>query len=93
MSYDYAVFESHNPIRALDWRWQRAGYLAGRRRRRSRETDDAETIRAAEFRRSLARCTSDLERLDLIARMPQVAGAHAKRRERETRHSVKQRSR
>jgi hypothetical protein len=69
----------HDPFEALDRRWLRAGYLVERDLPPSPRHDDAWVGRATAYRRALAACRDDEDRLRLAERMPAVAQAHALR--------------
>lgn len=70
------INRADNPRRPVDWRWQRAGELAeGARVARGR--DDAGVLQARKFRRLLARCRSDEDRLIALDACPALYEAHA----------------
>ena len=65
-----------NPRRPPDWRWQRAGELIdGARVARGR--DDAGVRQAMKFRRLLARCRNDEDRLIALDACPALYEAHS----------------
>jgi hypothetical protein len=45
----FAEFQRHNPMRPVDWRWQRAEYLVGAGKHHCRHRDDEATGRAVEY--------------------------------------------
>jgi hypothetical protein len=67
------------PLQPLDRRWLRAGYLVERDLSPSPHHDDAWVGRAVAYRRALAACRDDEDRLGLAERLPAVAQAHALR--------------
>ena len=70
------INRADNPRRPSDWRWQRAGELVeGARIARGR--DDADVRQAYKFRRLLARCSSDEDRLVALDACPALYEAHA----------------
>jgi hypothetical protein len=69
----------HDPLQPLDRRWLRAGYLVEHDLPPSPRHDDAWVERAVAYRRALAACGDDEDRLRLAERMPAVAQAHALR--------------
>jgi hypothetical protein len=69
----------HDPFEPPDRRWLRAGYLVECGQPPSPRHDDAWVERAVAYRRALAACRDDEERLRLAERVPAVAQAHALR--------------
>jgi hypothetical protein len=70
------INRADNPRRPPDWRWQRAGELIdGARVARGR--DDAGVRQAAKFRRLLARCQTDEDRLVALDACPALYEAHS----------------
>jgi hypothetical protein len=67
---------SDNPRRVPDWRWQRAGELIeGARVARGRDDDGVR--QATKFRRLLARCQTDEDRLVALDACPALYEAHS----------------
>ena len=56
----YCEYQSHNPFRPPDWRWDRANDLVNRRRYYSKKRDDTATGIAVRYLRDMARCYSEL---------------------------------
>jgi len=70
------TYRVDNPRRVPDWRWQRAGELVdGGRVARGR--DDAGVRQAVKFRRLLARCQTDDDRLVALDACPALYEAHS----------------
>jgi hypothetical protein len=66
----------HDPFKPLDRRWLRAGHLVESGLSPSPHHDDAWVERAVAYRRALAACRDDEDRLRLAERLPAVAEAH-----------------
>src|SRR4051794_38790285 len=64
-----------SPFRPLDWRWERAGLLLGRRDRRRRR-DDGRVLAARRFRSALARAWGDVNHPGLTRDHPEILGAY-----------------
>lgn len=69
--------QRYNPIRSVDWRWQRAMRLTENHKRLTHRLDDNETLAAAKFIRASGRCQTDKENARLATKMPSVAAAQA----------------
>lgn len=66
------TFRPDNVRRVPDWRWQRAGEVVDSGGRIVRRRDDALVREACKFRRLLARCQSDEDRLEALDACPEL---------------------
>lgn len=71
----YTRLQNANPLRPVDWRWQRAHSLVERGCYYVRRRDDEMTGRAVYFLRGLRRCTTPAQRARLQRDMPTLAEA------------------
>jgi hypothetical protein len=73
----FSFFEQHNPVRALQWRWNRACWLAKRYRYAPRCQDDPQTLQAFRFIRAMNAYRTAASRNQARKDFPDHAAAHA----------------
>lgn len=73
----YQHYQTYNPHRAPDWRYNRALEVASSRKRASRRVDDAATFQAIRFLRAYRQLTDDREREYLFQHDMGLYYAHA----------------
>jgi len=66
----------HDPFMLVDWRWQRASFLASEPTALAHEEDDEWVRKALDFQEALARCRSETDRHRLAHTMPALWQAH-----------------
>jgi len=69
-------FSPRNPFRPVHWRWERSGLIVDGRLPFSRKRDDAWTLKAARFRKKLAKCKDAYDEGCLSEEAPDVYWAY-----------------
>lgn len=69
--------QRYNPVRSVDWRWQRAMQLTEASKRRDSVQDDHETLTAVEYIKASNRCRTNEDQAHLTVQMPATALARA----------------